>query len=612
MSSEQSDKQSVGKKLVRTHNVLNTIKEFAHKTGVAPERIDFNVLNVTTSVKRDEKVGNNLQEMVLLEVQGRPNITMEQWLDKDVRIAQTYEIELFPYEHRDIALHISIGANSYYTNVAAFIKKDSKLHLFDGIYDYVLAELNKRKLRHELLINIFDDQMLKEVEKLVAFVKTHGKLDRDIKISLFQGPEFIPSTDDSIHYVYQTQASGFSSKYVGVSKDDILVEYHKPKLGKPSRNAKGKYINCFEPQSKYTIDFTPTEAIRIEDGEQKLSYIAQKSGFASIEDKVLDIKNELCITNLDFKTGSIDLGMKEGAKIEIIEKDQETDAVADGLKVRAYDVTVKGNIGADTVLDTNIVHITGQTHGTSKVYAKNAEIKTLKGFLSTDNAKIGVIENGTVEAKHATFASALGSTISATECQIEILGSNSTIMVSKSLKLGTISGSENKIIVEPAVTADEKEEFTEFTEQLEVLEEALEKAEAEEKNNIKIIEANSGGARALKAKIDSEKNKSLVAPLIAKLKAYNELIEKTKALKEEIKKLKENEALIGRQVQERQDKILDARIMTEGNWRGYNIIKFRLYYPKQELVLKVGEKNDYPEIFLVKNDDKYEISFSVR
>jgi hypothetical protein len=611
MSSEQSStpRKSV---ITHTHNVLATIKEFALKTKLPPERVDFELRSVTTILKKDEKVGNVFQEVIILETQGRPEITTEQWLDKDIKISQSYEIELFAYEHKDISLHVGIGANSYYTNVAAFIKKDSKLHFFDGLLDYIIGDLNRRKLRHELLINIFDDQMIMEVEKLAKLIKAQGKLERDTKINLFQGPDFIPSTDDSIHFVYQTQAAGFASKYVGVAKDDVLVEYHKPSMGKASRNAKGKYINCFEPQSKYVIDFTPTDAVRIEDTEQKLSYIAQKSGFASIEDKVLDIKEELCITNLDFKIGSIDLGMKEGTKIEISEKDTETDAIADGLKVRAYELTVKGNIGADTVLETNTVHISGQTHGTSKVYAKNAEIKTLKGFLSTEKAKIGVIENGVVEASSATFTSALGSTISASECRIEIMGSNSTITVSKSLKIGTINGSENKIIVEPAVTGEEKEEFVEFRAQLEALQEEIEKTENDERKNMKIIEANTAGARALKVKIDSEANKALVAPLIAKLRAYNELIEKTKALKLNVKKLHEDEAVIGKQVQVRQDKILEAKITAEGSWKGFNTIKFKLYYPKQELVIKMGEKTDYSEVFLVKNDDKYEIAFSAR
>lgn len=596
-----------------TENVALTIEEFSKKKNIPVDKIDFELISVITSVRKTETIGNLTEEVVVFEKRDIPNITDKLWLDPDIRISQKYEILLTPFDNNAIHIHIGVGANQYLTNVAAFVKKDPSIIPESNLENFLIYELNKKKIRHGFLINIYDSQMRHDIGKLSNFIYQHGKLDKDVKLSLFSGPDFTPSQDDRLEFTYKNKSTlKDSAKYVGVGADDVLVEYFKPMFGKASRNARGKYINCYEPIKVYNIDFTPSSAVKIVEKEDRTSFLAAHAGFAVLEDKILDVKSELLLENLTAKTGSIDVGSNQTAKLEICSQDPNMEAIGDNVRLSAFDISVKGSIGADTYLECDKITITGQTHMSSKIIAKHADIKTLKGYLSAEFAKVGVLENGEVDAKSAHITSSLGSKINATDCKIDILGSNSTITVSKQLVIDNISGSENKIVVTPVSTKAEAEDFSDLVEQLKEINQLLLDTEGELEKNVKDVEQGFAGAKAIKSKIDAEADKAKVAPLIAKLRAFNELVEKTKAIKKEFEEIMITKKSLVQTIQAKQDTILQARVIAMQNWRGHNTIKFKLVEPAMELSITVDEKNNYREVFLQKVNDVYSIGYEAR
>lgn|GEM_PF-1326364 len=596
-----------------TENVAFTIEDFAKKRGVPADKIDFDILSVTTTVKRTEIIGNSTEEMVVFEKKGVPDISEEIWLDNDVTITQRYEILLYPFNPTAPHLHIGVATNTYVTNIAAFIKKDEHIIAGEGFDEFVVNELNKKKLKHGFFINIFDEHMKSDINKLSEIIWQRGKLDKDVKVSLFMGPDFIPSIDDRIEYVYQTKSKNPGlSAYIGVSAGDTLVEYIKPQMGKASRNAKGKYINCYEPVKTHEVTFTAANTIKVEENEEKVVYSAINAGFAVFENHILDIKPELSLSNLSVKSGAIDTGTNQSAKIEISQTGDDVDAVGDGVKLKAFELYIKGNVGADTYLEGTKIIIDGRTHRSSTISGKQIDIKTNKGIVNGDDVKIGILEGGEVNANTARITSILGSKLNASECMIDILGSNSTITISKLLTIDSVSGSENKIIVSPIATKEDEEEFSEILSKLTDIKKRLEVSDFKLKENLKTIEQSLPGAKALKSKIDNEKNKEIIAPLVSRLQAFNDLVEKTKILKKENSDLAIQKETLAREIEAKQDKLLQARVIATKDWRGHNTIKFKILEPPQELSVTVDEKNNYAEIFLHKINDIYELGFEKR
>ena len=610
---ETGNKES--KKGIRydTDNVAHTIEEFSRKKNIPHDKIDFDILGVTTTVRRNETIGNMSEEIIILEKRGEIDIKNDIWLDKDIRITQKYEILLFPFEPNHLHLHIALAANSSVTNIAAFIKKDPKLIAAPNLVEFITNELNKKKLRHEFFINIFDDQMKNDISRISEHISKHAYLDRDVKVLLFNGPEFIASIDDSLSFLYQDKSTTpGGSKYIGVSPDEILVQYTKPKLGKSSRNAKGRYINCFEPVKSHEVRFTTSDSIKVEENEDKIVYSSIDYGFATIENNSLDVKSELSFVNMTAKSGSIEMGSNKHAKLEISSSEDDVDAVGESVQLSAYIIDIHGSVGADTYLAGEKITVNGQTHGTCVIKAKEVEIKTSKGIVEAEDAKIGILENGSVYAKNIKIASSLGATIHAHECKISILGSNSTIVISKLLTIESVSGSENKIIVTPAATREEEAEFSDLVHNIRDTREKLEVCESELVKYMSNIEQNVSSAKIIKAKLESENSKETINALSTKLRAFNETVEGAKSLKREITKLENNINELSKTIQAIQDRILHSKVVTENPWRGHNVIKFRLIEPPQELSITVDENNDFMEVFLLKSNGKYYIEVTKR
>jgi hypothetical protein len=608
MTLQVSDKSNKKGITLETENVSQTITQLANKKNIPADKIDFDILDVTTTVMKAQSVGNLTEEVVIMEKKGRVDISEDIWLDSDVRIIQKYEILLYPIDPKGIHLHVGIAANAQQTNIVAFIKKEPRLTPSGELLGFLTNELNKRKLKHGFLIDIFDESMDGDLRRLCDLISQHGHLDRDVRVNIFNGPDFIPSIDDSIEYVYQKRSTiPGGSKFIGVSAGEALIEYIKPKIGKASRNAKGKYLNCFDPIKNHEIKFTVSNSIKYEDTEEKVIYSAINDGFAVFEDNMLDIKPELILVNLTAKTGSIDIGTNKNSKLNITSDAPEIDAVGDNVKIKAHEIDVKGNVGEDTLLEAEIVNIQGQTHRSSKIIAKQVDVKTHKGIIEAEDVKVGVLESGVISANNVKIASSLGATIQANECNIGILGSNSTIIISKLLIIESVSGSENKITITPSATKEDEKEFEDLIGQLKEITSMQETNSTELNTNMKTIEQSVAGAKALKVQLDAEKNREKAALLTSKLVAFNELVERTKLLKKQNEELDITRKSIVQTIQGIQDKILGAKVITEKPWRGHNIVKFKLIEPPMELSITVDEHNDFMELSLQKVNGEYSI-----
>ncbi len=591
---------------VTTSSVTQTIEHFCQEKNIPITKIDFDFLGVKTEVFStldDEKP----------EILSTP-ISDSVWLNEKLSIRQTYDIFLrFAHPQSDeILLNLSFGGNKNLTSVVAFIKPTSKFANFDELEVKLGREFIKRKLKMGILIGIYDDGMRRDIASFCEYVRKKGKLDREFKIELFHGPDFVPSRDDSIEFVFQKSSSKDPKSGVFATKagSDLIV-YQKARMGILSRDAKGRLLKPSEPKTTKQIDFKVGDGVEIIDNENETIFRAKKTGFVIFENGEIDVKEEISLQDVNLKTGSIDAGMDSDSKLDIMDDNPDSEAIGDNMSVRAAVVNVRGSVGANATIIAKEVSIGGQTHKTSKITATKAHIKNHKGYVEADEVEIDTLEGGEVVAKKATIGTAIGAKIKADICHIKILGSNNIINATKLIEIETPQGGENRLSIEAAANASDMKALNELQEKISHLEKSISEKEEFVTKEMQAIEAQTKTVGEIKAKIEEErkKNSPLANVLLAKLKHFALNVEKVKKIESELAEEKAALQLLLSEVNLLQYRVLDAKILALSPWQGYNSVLFKLIFPPREFSYKIIEGATIKEIVLKKiSDTDYEIS----
>jgi hypothetical protein len=590
---------------VATSSVAQTIEHFCQEKNIPISKIDFDFLGVKTeafSALDDEK-----PQILSLPLDNSV------WLNEKLSIRQTYEIFLrFAHPEADeIVLNLGFGGNKSLTSVVAFIKPSSKFGTFDGLEGKLERELNKRKLKMGVLIGIHDDGMKRDIASFCEFIRKTKKLTNEFKIELFHGPDFVPSRDDSLEFVYQRHIDGVGqSGVVSTKAGSELVVYQKARMGVLSRDAKGRLLEPSEPKTTKSCDFKIGDGVDLIDSENEKIYRAKKTGFVIFNGMELDVKEEMALHEVSIKTGSIDAGMDSDSKLDITDDNPNSEAIGDNMSVRAAVVNVQGSVGVNATVIAKDVNIGGQTHKTSKITATKAHIENHKGYIEADEVVIDTLEGGEVVAKKATIGTAIGGKIKADECHIKILGSNNTVNATRLIEIETPQGGENRLSIEAAANASDMKALNELEEKISHLQKSVSEKEEFVTKELRDIEAQTKTTAEIKVKIEEErkKNSPLANVLLAKLKHFAQNVEKVKKIESGLVEEKEAlKALLG-EADLLQYKVLDAKVIALSPWQGYNSVSFRLIFPPREFNYKIAEGATTKEIILKKiSDADYEV-----
>lgn len=600
--------------VVRTENIAKELVLTASNYGVKASAFDFNLLEVQTFLtaneeREEELIGDELQKL-----------NDEKLLaDPKVHIRQAYEIEvvLADKEDRFSNLSLSIGANPTMTRLFASIKPGSVLEYYEGIEKDLLNLINKRKLRANMLIGIWDKNLQSEIEKFVAKVRVKGilKVEQRITFEVGRALEPVETINDKLILHYETNKEiddldkvdytkrGFINS---VAENDLLIEYIKPKKGEPGRSCRGEYIEPKEPVVSNAPAFNVTDKIEVLDNEDNIEYRAKSSGYIVLENNTYDLKVEVEVTEISFKTtGSIEAGVDTDVSINVKEKDAFKDAIGPGMEVEAKEINVDGNVGQNAKIKARKVNIGGQTHQSSYIEGDEVKVNIHKGRIKGINVKVSRLEQGVIEGEYVKVTQAAGGKIIAKEVEIDILSSHVDIVASSRIEIRTLKGEENTLTISPVLYNEDKEALSGNEEEMLLQKRKIRALKEEIAKNQTTLDENAGAIVDLKKRLVQYKKSGAQMPgsFVMKFKEFQDLQKHLLELKKELHQNEEMYELLSAKTNAMQNDILKARIINHDHYKGHNEIRFKLLEPELELY-HVPTGTDDEKCFMLEHNEE--------
>jgi len=608
--------------VVRTDNIAKELVSTAANYGVKASSLDFNLLEVQTFLAK----GDNAESEEEVSSDELVNLNDKALLaDSNIHIRQLYEIEVVKADKNApfSKLNISIGANSSMSRLFASIKPGSVLTYYEGIENDFRAFINRRKLRAHMFVGFWNGKLAEEIEKFIAKVHVEGTLNVQEKISFEVGCalEPIDTVDDKliIHYLdaddkeelekVDHSKRGFVH---GVTADEIVIEYIKAKKGEPGRNCRGEFIDTREPVIANAPSFNVTDKIEVVENDERIQYKAIESGYIVFENNTYDIKIEMDVTEISFKTtGSIDAGVDTDVSINVKEADAFKDAIGAGMEVEVNEINVDGNVGNNAKIKARKVGIEGQTHQSSYIEADDIKVNIHKGKIKGKNVEISRLEQGIVEAEYVEVFQATGGKIIAKEVVIDTLASHVSIIASSKIEIKHLKGSENSFTISPILYEEDKKALSGNEDELTLQRRKIRELEDEVIKKQKVLKDNEGAIADLKKRLAHYQKSGAKVPgsFVAKFKEFQDFQKHLLSLKKELKQNEDMLALLMAKTDALQDDVLKAKIINHDSYQGHNEIHFKLVEPDIELYhVPTGGSDE--KCFMLKRDEKsgaYEI-----
>ncbi|GHV04094.1 hypothetical protein AGMMS50229_04720 [Campylobacterota bacterium] len=596
-----------------TDNVPHTLKELALLHGISTRDIDFVVSQTQTLIKLPEK-----EKPIELTPQLIGRISDERLLnEKDFYIRQIHKIIFRPLPaNPDLRIDTEVAANKTLTKAVATIKTTSSLHSFASLREYLVDELNKLKLRHGMIIHLREGSMINDVTALVNKIRINNRVLAPFRITLCDWISPKPTQNDMLVLHYKSEAIKAPSEndridyaergfIKAVEAGDLLVEYIKPKAGEAGRNFRGKFIPALEPRVRFSPILEPDfESIDVKEDDYSITYFAKKRGYVTFRQREsrLFIGDTLEIESVDFKTtGNINAGTDKDVKISIKGGDAFEDHIGPNTKIEASEIEVTGSVASGAQIIVEKLNVEGQTHATSKIFAKIAHIAVHRGTLEGEEVKIDRLEHGKISAEIVEVDRVIGGIIRAKRITIGTLYSHATLIASERIEIGQLVGGENRLYIEAAVSNAERARFSVVIEENKLVERSLNELSNRYGRKHAMLLRNKDQAEQIRERIESDRARARVPPTIL-VDRYKQYLSESKALRilrEELDAVREQHSQLQDEITRVQNRVFSAVVINQDEWRNYNEIHFRLIAPPKEILFVPVENKRVGEIRLV-------------
>ena len=441
------------------------------------------------------------------------------------------------------------------------------------------------------------------VSKITAQARVEEKVEYNETVTLLIAEGFEPTktTDDKLilHFkdkneVDENAKIDYASRgfIQSVRKDELLIEYIKPKMGVSGRNCRGEFMQPTEPVVSHEITFNVSDSIKVVDGDDSIEYISNENGYIAFEDNTYIIKTDMDIGEISFKTtGSINSGIDSDVSLNVKEDDAIKDAIGSGMHVEVTEIDIDGNVGSNAHVVAMKATIGGQTHKNALIKADKLDINVHKGKAFGKNIKITRLEHGEVDGNIVHITQALGGHIRAKEIEIEVCASHVKATASKRIEIKKLQGSENIFTINPVLKQDAQEGLNDNKDLIKELKNDVRDMGKEVVKYTKLIKDGSASFLDIKKRLLHYKKSGVKMPssFVKKYKQFTAMQEHLKEIKQEYELKKEQLSLQTAHTVSFQDNILDARVINRDRWVGYNEIRFKLVEPPMELVYKPAE-----------------------
>ena len=585
---------------VETANPYGEILNLAKHFGVDSKFIDFDIIEIKTECK---VAGESQPRQVPAE---KLNIFDDDkfFVEKVESIKQNYLVKF--YDTRQVKPtplpNVAINANKNLTKILATVSQNADTVYFKEFDKKLINFIYKKLIKVGILVGIRNKTMLEEVDKIYSVLRVKEFIDKDYSFVVTAGVNVNPSADDALvfHYKNKNKSTDENDKIdysnrgylLGVTENELIFEYVKLREGANGRDVRGKLLPT--QKAKATIAKMPehTENIYSKEDEEGIKFFSKKSGYVQEEKGVFDIKDELDVNEISFKTtGSVDTGLDTNVTLNVKEKDLTKDAIGTGMTVEANEINIEGNVAANAVVKANKVVIGGQTHAKALIEAKDAKIAVHIGSFDGEYVEIDRLEGGKVKAKKVVIKSAIGGEIIAESVIIDTLVSNSNIIIADTLEIKKLKGVNNKILVDFSMIKNTGEQINERMAKIKAIREQIVKMPRTLESKRCVIEENKGPINVIKAKIEELKSTNNTPPVtfMKKLKEYQQLVHEYNALLKEFREKKAVIAELKSEIANIQDGIFNSKVINHSNWREFNEIKFRLVDPARDITYSTRE-----------------------
>lgn len=578
--------------------ILNLAKHF----GVDSKFIDFDIIEIKTECK---VAGESQPRQIPAE---KLNIFDDDnfFVEKVESIKQNYLVKF--YDTRQVKPtplpNVAISANKNLTKILATVSQNADTIYFKEFDKKLVNFIYKKMIKVGILVGIRNKTMLEEVAKIYSVLRVKEFIDKDYTFVVTAGVNVNPSADDALVFHYKNKNKNKSADendkvdyanrgyLLGVTENELIFEYVKLREGANGRDVRGNLLPT--QKAKATIAKMPehTENIYSKEDEEGTKFFSKKSGYVQEEKGVFDIKDELDVNEISFKTtGSVDTGLDTNVTLNVKEKDLTKDAIGTGMTVEANEINIEGNVAANAVVKANKVVIGGQTHAKALIEAKDAKIAVHIGSFDGEYVEIDRLEGGKVKAKKAVIKSAIGGEIIAESVVIDTLVSNSNIIIADTLEIKKLKGVNNKILVDFSMIKNTGEQINERMAKIKAIREQIVKMPRTLESKRCVIEENKGPINVIKAKIEELKSTNNTPPVtfMKKLKEYQQLVHEYNALLKEFREKKAAIAELKSEIANIQDGIFNSKVINHSNWREFNEIKFRLVDPARDITYSTRE-----------------------
>ncbi|MBP9566429.1 MAG: DUF342 domain-containing protein [Sulfurospirillum sp.] len=605
--------------VIDTSNVVKEIKNIATANRLQPLELGFKLLSVTTyySDEKNENHAMNQEEMALFLDDGF-------LLNPNLKITQNYRVEIYKIGTETIPLphlpEITLSGNKNLTKIIATISQSHDVAYSSELEQRIIDDIQMKKIKTGILVGIRDQNMYKEVKKIVATIHVNGFLDKNHSFIVCSGVDEIAPVNDNLvlHYKKKVNAKNSDGKVdyskrgfiLAVEKDECVLEYIKPQTGTSGRNCRGVFIPVPEPRISHTEVINISENLTKKESETSIKYIANRGGYVNFEKGLYDIQEHMEINEISFKsTGSIDASLDSNIKINIKETDILKDAIGAGMSVETAEVHVQGNVGSGARVKAKIVEIGGQTHQSSYIEADKIIITVHHGEANGQDVQIERLESGKVIADTVYVKHMTGGEIIAKVIKIDNLMSNAKIIASEKIEIVELKGSNNKLIIDPSVTKEFHEMIESITKKIEQLEEELKAYPRQLSSKKEYIDKNKPMAEMVKEKIMELKRNNVEPPvtLFAKVKDFQEKVMEYNTFLQTFKEKKEELREYKNELSGVQNKVFLAKIINHSTWREFNEVRFKLIYPPRDMTYNPQENEISREISLKDLGGEYRI-----
>lgn len=428
-------------------NIKHILQSFAVENKINPLLLDYNLINYKTYILKDSG------EEVLIA-----NDSINSHIDSNNTIIQKYEVDIFRRVSSFYPILIQVQTNENALDLKAHIFTQ-RIPRHGDLEEIIYQTIINICAYRGIIINLGWGDIKAQIAEIATKLKendTHTEF-YTLDICKLKEPKIQSASvrlllsKNQSNAILSLESLLLSGGFFSVEKNEILLNYQKPRYATPWRNI---YGNLYGVGLSYPIGIEAGENIEVSQKNDTIIYSAKDSGYVSIVNGVMMISQSIIVDNINSKNI---INIKEQNIQSLIVKNDALlkDVIPSGFNLSVQDLKIVGNIGAVDIQSQNLF-INGQVHIKSNLKTNKAQILHLKGKLVAKEAEIRHCENAEIECDNLSINHLNGSKIYFSNARISHIQSNNLLFIQKSLIVKNILGENNEFILYPCLYGENK------------------------------------------------------------------------------------------------------------------------------------------------------------